>query len=55
MLGPDGTYYCNDDAIGLNPALQSYYLEPGRYGIWVGSYSSEGAHSFMISFTSEYW
>ena len=37
---PDGSYYCSDDANGLNPAVQFNRPMSGRYEIWVGTYSS---------------
>jgi hypothetical protein len=48
VMGPDGTF-CNDDFSGLNPGLEQYFT-PGRYGVWVGSYSPDGSHPFMITF-----
>jgi hypothetical protein len=53
MMGPDGIV-CNDDYSGLNPGIMQY-LSPGRYGIWVGSYSVGEEHPFMISFSPEGW
>ncbi|CUS48874.1 MAG: hypothetical protein HLUCCO02_02415 [Idiomarinaceae bacterium HL-53] len=38
--GPDGRWYCNDDADGLNPMVHFPNPEPGMYNIWVGTYSS---------------
>ncbi len=36
----NGTVYCNDDTYGLNPGLDLNALPPGRYDIFVGSYSA---------------
>lgn len=53
VMGPDGVF-CNDDYTGLNPGLYQY-LSPGRYGVWVGSYSADQANQFMISFSGDYY
>ncbi|MCW5725523.1 MAG: hypothetical protein KIS81_11290 [Maricaulaceae bacterium] len=36
--GPDGRWYCNDDAVGLNPGLTFQSARSGVYDIWVGTY-----------------
>ena len=38
---PNGSWSCNDDTNGLNPALVYYNPAPGRYQIWIGSYAAE--------------
>ena len=40
MNAPDGRWYCNDDANGLNP--QVWWSNPmsGQYDIWIGTYGS---------------
>lgn len=38
---PNGSWSCNDDANGLNPALVYYKAAPGRYQVWIGSYAAE--------------
>ena len=42
VIAPDGEYYCNDDASGLDPGLSFEEPEAGRYSIWVGSFTSRG-------------
>ena len=38
--GPDGQWYCNDDADGtLNPMIVFSGPQSGQYDIWVGSYT----------------
>jgi len=36
--GPDGRWYCNDDAVGLNPEVTFNGPQAGQYDIWVASY-----------------
>ncbi len=38
---PDGSYACNDDANGLNPALVFFNPPPGAYRVWIGSYAPD--------------
>jgi hypothetical protein len=38
--GPDGSWYCNDDANGFNPAVTFRPAPSGQYDIWVGTYGS---------------
>lgn len=38
---PDGSWICNDDFTGFDPAVEIYEPLEGQYDIWVGSYSSE--------------
>lgn len=35
---PDGTYVCNDDTSGFNPAVILESPQSGNYNIWVGNY-----------------
>ena len=35
---PDGAWYCNDDASGLDPVVSFASPQSGRYDIWVGSF-----------------
>ena len=39
---PNGSWSCNDDSNGLNPALVYHNALPGAYRIWIGSYAEEG-------------
>lgn len=50
VSGPGGTW-CNDDSVGLNPAIASGF-GPGTYSIWVGSYSQQSRHPYTIEFSS---
>ena len=40
VQGPDGEFYCNDDAnfILLDPSITLENPKPGAYNVWVGSY-----------------
>lgn len=38
---PNGSWSCNDDTNGLNPALVYYNPAPGSYQVWIGSYAAE--------------
>lgn len=38
---PNGSWSCNDDTNGLNPALIYHNATPGDYQIWIGSYAPE--------------
>ena len=38
--GPDGSWYCNDDTNGFNPAVTFSPAVTGVYDIWVGTYDS---------------
>lgn len=40
---PDGAWYCNDDAIGLDPVVRFSDAEPGVYDIYAGTFGSETA------------
>lgn len=35
---PDGQWYCNDDTVNLNPALNFDTPLGGQYDIWIGTY-----------------
>jgi hypothetical protein len=37
---PDGSWVCNDDAVGRDPMIDLQNAGPGLYNIWVGSYSA---------------
>lgn len=41
---PDGSWICNDDAEGFNPAVSLDSPQSGLYNIWVGTYD-EGANA----------
>lgn len=38
--GPNGQWYCNDDAFGRNPEITFNSPGSGQYDIWVGSYEA---------------
>lgn len=48
---PDGTYVCNDDSEGLNPALDLQGVEEGAYKIWIGTYTQgqRGPYALGVS------
>ena len=38
---PNGSWACNDDTNGLNPALVFHNAPAGGYRVWIGSYAAE--------------
>ena len=38
---PNGSWSCNDDTNGMNPALVYFNAAPGAYQIWIGSYAKD--------------
>jgi len=47
--GPTGSWYCDDDSgEGENPSM-TLPSESGRYDIWVGTFSSEGAQPAVLA------
>lgn len=38
---PNGSWSCNDDTNGLNPALVYHNAAPGSYQVWIGSYAAD--------------
>lgn len=48
---PDGTWHCNDDAVGLDPMVTFDGARSGQYDIWVASYSSSESISGTLSIT----
>ena len=47
--GPDGRWYCNDDAEGLNPILTWGRPLSGSYDIWVGAVGEASSSTLLIS------
>lgn len=47
--GPDGRWYCNDDAEGLNPVLTWGRPPSGSYDIWVGAVGEASSATLLIS------
>lgn len=45
---PNGSWACNDDTNGLNPALVFHNAPPGSYRIWIGSYAPEAYDESML-------
>ena len=50
--GPDGRWYCNDDADGLNPILTWGRPPSGSYDIWVGAVGEPASATLLISETN---
>jgi hypothetical protein len=51
VRGQNGAVYCNDDGgggYGLNPSLDMNGLPPGRYDIFVGSYSNGSVSPYTL-------
>ncbi|MFC5345952.1 peptidase S1 [Brevundimonas staleyi] len=46
--GPDGRWYCNDDAQGLNPILTWSRPRSGSYDIWIGAVGGRSASSTLL-------
>lgn len=49
VRGPGGTW-CNDDFSGPNPGITGQWLS-GTYEIWVGSYTQDTYHPYVIRLT----
>ncbi|MGV3578232.1 peptidase S1 [Brevundimonas sp.] len=47
--GPDGRWYCNDDAQGLNPILTWGRPPSGSYDIWVGAVGEAASATLLIT------
>ena len=45
---PNGTWYCSDDDIGLNPAIEITAPPSGEYFVWVGTYRESSAERAML-------
>jgi len=45
---PDGTWYCSDDDIGLNPVIEIEAPASGEYFMWVGTYRENSAERAML-------
>lgn len=48
---PDGSFVCNDDTHGLNPAIALAPMPEGTLRVWVGAYSSgtEGEYRMVLT------
>ncbi len=50
--GPDGEWYCNDDANGTyHPAIEFDWASSGQYDIWVGTYYRDDGASGQLYIT----
>lgn len=47
--GPDGSWSCNDDSNGLNPAIRFDHPASGQYDVWVGTMDSGRLHDARLS------
>lgn len=47
--GPDGRWYCNDDAQGLNPILTWGRPASGTYDVWVGAVGQAASATLLIT------
>ena len=47
--GPDGRWYCNDDAQGLNPIVSFGRPRSGSYDVWVGAVGDGTSSTLLIS------
>lgn len=43
VQAPDGSWHCNDDSFGLDPAVTLYDVGPGEISVWVSLWGSGGA------------
>lgn len=43
VRAPDRSWHCNDDTLGLDPAVRFDAPRSGRYQIWVGTFGEESA------------
>lgn len=48
---PSGTWFCNDDYQGLNPAVHFNRPRSGRYEIWAGTYNRSRVQNTRIHIT----
>jgi hypothetical protein len=49
--GPDGRWYCNDDANGLNPSITFTGPRSGLYDIYVGTYGNSSLQPAQLLIT----
>ncbi len=50
---PNGSWACNDDTNGLNPALVFHNAPPGPYQVWIGSYAAEANNESALYISEE--
>ena len=51
--GPDGSWWCSDDAYGTNPHVNFSNPSSGTYDIWIGTYRSSGQMPETVLYISE--
>lgn len=49
---PDGTWACNDDAIGNQPRVRETFA-PGVHRVWIGTYSADESATFTLHVDAE--
>ncbi len=47
----NGTWHCNDDAVGRNPIVDIIGAQAGQYDVWVGSYRQGERATAILSMT----
>ena len=47
--GPDGRWYCNDDADGLDPEVRFGRPSSGQYDIWVGAVGAPAPATLIVT------
>jgi hypothetical protein len=50
---PDGTFACNDDTHGLNPAVTVRPMRAGAVRVWVGAFSEGEEGAYRLSVTTD--
>ena len=50
---PDGSFLCNDDTYGLNPAVQIEPVPSGQLRVWVGAYQQGQEGDYQLAFTTD--
>jgi len=50
---PNGSWACNDDTNGLNPALVFHNAPPGAFQVWIGSYTAETNDESVLYISEE--
>lgn len=54
VLAPDGTLYCNDDAVGtVSPMIDVPAAAAGVYNVWLGSFAAGGHISGTLAITTD--
>ena len=53
VVAPDGTIFCNDDAVSYNPAIVIKEAAAGEYAIWVGVFGGSAGQEAVLSVSRE--